>query len=509
MRFVPSRSTWFAFAAGVITVFGFAPFRSPVVPLVALSLLFVLWQDAATPRAAARLGFAFGAGLFGTGVSWVYVAIHTFGGMPALLAAIGTAAFVAYVALFPAAAGWLAARSAAPRTWSRAVAAAAAWTFLEWIRSWLFSGFGWLSLGYSQLPGSPLAGYAPIGGVFAVTLAVALAAAALTLAIDAFAAAASRRGIALAGAIVALGAGGAALGGIAWTAPVGAPVAVSLVQGNVLQDVKFDPGFREHTYDLYTGLAAAAHGRLIVLPESAFPVFAGEVPQPVLLDLLRTAANRDGDLLLGLFTLEPPLPGKDEPRYYNSVVTLGTAPMQLYRKRHLVPFGETIPLEGVLGPALRAMLAIPIASQSAGDADPPPLMVAGQRVAVNICYEDAFGADIRPQAAAATLLVNVTNDAWYGRSLAAEQHAQIAQMRALETGRPMLRATNTGITSAIAHDGREIARLPWFTRGILEVDVVGREGVTPYVRFGDLPAAALAAALFALAVGGSRRRNPT
>ena len=124
-------------------------------------------------------------------------------------------------------------------------------------------------------------------------------------------------------------------------------------------------------------------------------------------------------------------------------------------------------------------MSIPLASQSAGDPDPPPLAIAGQKVAVNICYEDAFGADIRPQAAAATLLVNVTNDAWYGRSIAAEQHDQIAAMRALETGRPMLRATNTGITSAIAHDGREIARLPWFTRGILEVEVTGRQGVTP------------------------------
>ncbi len=280
------------------------------------------------------------------------------------------------------------------------------------------------------------------------------------------------------------------------------------MQGNVLQELKFDPAFRERTFDLYTGLARASRGRLIVLPESAFPIFAGEVPEPVLLDLLRTAEARDGDVLLGLFTLEPPLPGGDEPRYYNSVATLGAAPSQLYRKRHLVPFGETIPLEGVLGPIIRSMLAIPLASQSAGEAEPPPLAVAGQKVAVNICYEDAFGADVRPQAERATILVNVTNDAWYGRSLAAEQHAQIAQMRALETGRPLLRATNTGITSAIAHDGREVARLPWFTRGILEVDVVGRQGATPFVRFGDAPAAALAAAIFALAVGCARRRKP-
>ena len=142
------------------------------------------------------------------------------------------------------------------------------------------------------------------------------------------------------------------------------------------------------------------------------------------------------------------------PRYYNSVVSVGTAVPQLYRKRHLVPFGETIPLEPVVGWFIRKVLAIPLASQARGDADPPPFELAGQRVAVNICYEDAFGADLRRQAGAATLLVNVTNDAWYGRSLAALQHNQIAAMRALETGRPLLRATNTGITSAIGHDGR-------------------------------------------------------
>jgi apolipoprotein N-acyltransferase len=506
VSFAPSLPAWFALAAGAATVFGFAPFHAPLLPLVTLALLFVLWQDAPTRWAAARMGFAFGVGLFGAGVSWVYTAIHTFGGMPGVLAALGTAGFVAYLALFPAAAGWLAVRWTAPRSGPRAVASAGAWAALEWLRSWFLTGFGWLSLGYSQAPGTPLAGYAPIGGVFAVSLALALAAALVALAIDAFATVGLRRVIPLAGAIVALGAGGLALGTIAWTAPVGAPIAVSLVQGNVLQDIKFDPDFRTRTFDLYTDLAAAARGRLIVLPESAFPVFADEVPEDVLQKLVRTATGRDGDLLLGLFTLEPPLPGSDQPRYYNSVVTLGTAPAQLYRKRHLVPFGETIPLEGVLGPAIRAMLAIPIASQSAGAQDQPPLAVAGQKIAVDICYEDAFGADIRPQAAQATILVNVTNDAWYGRSIAAEQHAQIAQMRALETGRPLLRATNTGITSAIAPDGREVARLPWFTRDILEVDVVGRTGLTPFVRWGDLPAAVLAIALMLAAAFAARRK---
>ncbi len=291
-----------------------------------------------------------------------------------------------------------------------------------------------------------------------------------------------------------------------WTFPAGAPVAVSLVQGNVTQDLKFDPGFRSRTFDLYAELVHASRGRLVVLPESALPDFVNEIPESVMRDLARTAAARDGDIMVGLFTLESPLPGRDQPRYYNSVVTLGTAPSQLYRKRHLVPFGETIPLEPIVGWIMRSLLSIPLASQSSGDANPPPLAIAGQRIAVNICYEDAFGADIRPQAADATILVNVTNDAWYGKSLAAEQHGQISAMRALESGRPMLRATNTGITSAIAHDGREIARLPWFTRAILEVEVTGRQGVTPYVRLGDAPAAALAAFLFAAAVFAARRK---
>ncbi len=494
----------FAFATGLATVFGFAPLGSALIPPVTFAVLVLLWQDARAPRDAAWLGFAFGFALFGCGVSWVYIALNTFGGMPPALAALATAAFCAYLALFPAAAGWLAVKWTGRRKSSRAFAAAAAWTLTEWIRSWILSGFGWLSLGYSQLPASPLSGYAPIGGVFAVTLAATLCASLLALSIDALASAATKRGVAMLGVIVAIGIGGAAVGRIDWTWPSGAPVAVSLVQGNVAQDLKFDPEFRSRTFDLYTGLVERTRGRLIVLPESALPEFAGDVPDSVLLSLLRTASARGGDILVGLFTLEPPLPGANEPRYYNSVVTLGTARPQLYRKRHLVPFGETIPLEPVVGWFIRSILAIPLASQAAGDANQPPLDVAGEKVAVDICYEDAFGAAIRPQAKDATLLVNVTNDAWYGRSLAAEQHNQIAAMRALETGRPLLRATNTGITSAIGHDGREVARLPWFTRGVLEVEVTGRQGATPYVRVGDWPAAAAAFTLLVAAVFAAR-----
>jgi apolipoprotein N-acyltransferase len=497
----------FALAAGAATVFAFAPFGVSALPVITLGLLIGLWQGAASGRSAAAIGFAFGAGLFGAGASWVYIALNTFGGMPMPIAAVATAGFCAFLALYPAAAGWLAVRWTAEGSWPRALAAAAAWTVGEWARSVVFTGFPWLSLGYASLPAgapTPLAGYAPVGGVFLVSLATALTAAAIALAVDAFSVAARARAAALVGAAVVIVAGGGAVSRIEWTSAAGAPVAISLVQGNVAQDLKFDPEYRERTFSLYTDLVSASRGRLVVLPESAFPVFADEVPDAVLLRIIGAVVPRDGDALVGMFTLEPPLEPDGTPRYYNSAVSVGTAAPQLYRKRHLVPFGETIPLEPVVGWFIRKVLAIPLASQARGDPDPPPLRLAGQRVAVNICYEDAFGSDIRRQARDATLLVNVTNDAWYGRSLAAEQHNQIAAMRALETGRPLLRATNTGITSAIGHDGREFARLPWFTRGILEVEMTGREGATPYVRWGDAPAVALAVALL-LAAYAARR----
>ena len=507
MKAAGALSLSFALVAGAATVFGFAPFGLWALPIITLAALILLWQGASSARAAAWIGFAFGAALFGIGASWVFIALNTFGGMPAVLAGIGTAGFCAFLALYPAAVGWIAARWTIERSWQRALAAAALWPLAEWARSLIFTGFPWLSLGYATLPGGPppaLAGYAPVGGVFLVSLAMSLVAAALALVVDALAGGVRRRVAAPLGAAVLVFAGGAALARIAWTSESGAPLAVSLVQGNVAQELKFDPEFAPRTYDLYTELVASSRGRLVVLPESAFPVFADEVPDPVLLRIIATVVPRKGDAIIGLFTLEPPLEAGGMPRYYNSVVTVGTARPQLYRKRHLVPFGETIPLDPVIGWFIRRILAIPISSQARGDPEQPPLELAGERVAVDICYEDAFGAEIRTTARDATLLVNVTNDAWYGRSLAALQHNQIAAMRALETGRPLLRATNTGITSAIEHDGREIARLPWFARGILEIEIVGRQGVTPYVRFGDPLAGIVAAVLLCVALLAAR-----
>jgi len=497
-----------ALAAGAAAVFAFAPFGFSLVSVAALATLFWLWQRAATAREGAWLGFAFGCGLFGAGVSWVFVALETFGGMPAPIAVVATAGFCGYLALWPALAGWAAVRFTAAASSNRLLAAAAAWTLAEWLRGYVFSGFGWHSVGYAELSSDgalPLAGFAPVGGVLLVSLNVALVAAAVAGIVDALARAQPRRIVACLGGITLLVGTGALLTRIEWTTPSGPPVAISLVQGNVTQAQKFDPEFRPRNYELYDTLVALSKGRIVVLPESAFPEFADEIPGSVFIRLADAARARNGNVLVGLFTVDPPLaPGEDE-RIYNSVVSIGAAPPQLYRKHHLVPFGETIPLKPLAGWFINRVLAIPLADQAAGAAVQPPFEVAGQKIAVNICYEDVFGAELIPAARAATLLVNVTNDAWYGRSIGARQHNQVGAMRALETGRPMLRATNTGITSAIAHDGRVLVELPWFVRGILETEIAGRTGETPYLRFGDWPVLILSLVLFAIAALSGRR----
>jgi len=281
---------------------------------------------------------------------------------------------------------------------------------------------------------------------------------------------------------------------IEWTRPQGEPLSVALLQGNVPQELKFVPGRYEQTLDTYARLARSAQAKLIVLPETAIPRFLDQVDRGYL-DMLREhALAQDGDILL-------PAPLRDaDGRYYNAVVSLGRAPMQSYAKRHLVPFGEFIP------PGfgwVQEVLRIPLSDFTPGSPAQRPLEVAGERVAVNVCYEDAFGEEIIRQLPEATLLVNVSNVAWFGDSLAPEQHLRIARLRALETGRYMLRATNTGITAIIDAQGRVSARLPAFTEGVLTGTAQAYAGATPYVRFGNGPV--LVFVILVLAAAALRR----
>ncbi|MBZ0092363.1 MAG: apolipoprotein N-acyltransferase [Sulfuricellaceae bacterium] len=478
-----------AFYLGGLAVSGYAPFYLFPLPLLALAALFRLWQGASSPRRAALIGWAFGLGFFGFGVSWVYVSLHDFGAMPAPLAALATLLFCAFLALFPAAAAYLQARSAL-RPWLKySLSIPALWVLGEWVRGWLFTGFPWLALGYSQVPFSPLAGWAPLLGVYGVSLAAALSAGLLALA----AGRGRARWPALA-ALAVLWLCGAGLQQVRWTHATGAPVAVSLVQGDMSQNLKWREDQVRATLDLYAGLTLSSRGRLIVLPETALPLFYHQVPEDYLALLAQHARRNGGDLIVGL----PEYAAGRE--YYNSAFSFGAAPTQTYRKYHLVPFGEYIPLRPVLGWIVE-VLHIPLSDFSRGAPVQPPLKVAGQAVAMNICYEDVFGEEIINQLPQATLLVNISNDAWFGDSVAPWQHLQISQMRAVESGRYMLRATNTGVTAIIDRHGRVVKYAPEFTHTVLEGEAQGYAGATPYVRLGNGPLLGLLAGLLGLALG--------
>ncbi|MDR2195164.1 MAG: apolipoprotein N-acyltransferase, partial [Gallionellaceae bacterium] len=474
----------------LLAVPGFAPFSFYPLTILALAILFVQWTRVASPRAAAGVGFAFGLGLFGAGIAWIYVALHDYGGMPLPLAVLATGLFAAFIALFPALAGYAQARFATT-TWARvALLMPALWTFSEWLRGTLFTGFPWLSFGYSQVAASPLAGYAPVFGVYGTSLVVAVSAGLLAVL---WLLRWSRAGkIALLMTLV-LWAGGAALRVMEWTQPQGDVFRVALLQGNIPQEVKFRQGGLDGTLTAYRDLIRQSDARLIVLPETALPVLREELPASYALSLLEFGRQQGSDILIGAFE-------REDDRYFNSVFSLGASPSQSYRKHHLVPFGEFIPLRPVLGWFINEVLHIPMGDLTRGDAHQPPLKVAGQQVAVDICYEDVFGEEIIRALPAATILVNVSNDAWYGHSAAAMQHNQIAQMRALESGRMMLRATNTGVTSVIDRDGRIKQMLPQHEAGMLTAVVQGYTGSTPYVRWGNAPVLLLAVLMAAASV---------
>ena len=484
------RATGAALVLGALGVAGFAPLGYWPLTLLSIAGLFALWHRFGAVRASFVLGLVWGWGFFLTGTSWVYISLSVYGGMPMPLAALATFLFCTVLALLPAAAGafqaWL---PAAPGA-RVALVMPLAWSVSEWVRGWLFTGFPWLVSGYSQAPAGPLAGYAPVVGVYGVSFLLALVAGLL---VWSFVATATRRQrVAAVVAIAALGTGGIALRTVDWTVPDGAPTRVALLQGNIPQDLKWRPENMRRTLEIYARLAAASSAPLIILPETALPLFESELPDAYRQELVRLGRQNGGDILTGVPT------GSPDAAYYNSVISYGTAPSQRYHKWHLVPFGEYIPLRPFWGWIVE-ILHIPLSDFSRGATLQQPLAIGGQRVAANICYEDAFGEEIIRQLPAASVLVNVSNLAWFGDSLAPWQHAQMSQMRALETGRMMLRATNTGLTAIIDRKGRIVASLPPFTVGSLRGRIQGYAGSTPYARWGNAPVL-VSWALFAAAL---------
>ncbi len=370
------------------------------------------------------------------------------------------------------------------------------WVLLEWLRGWALSGFPWLSLGYAMID-SPLKGWAPLFGVYGVSWAAVTIAAALNVLLTP-GISIPRRAFALVG-MVALLLGPALLERHDWTNAAGPPLAVAAVQGAVPQDQKWQARNGDATMARYSMLTADAWGaRLIVWPEAALPVLANQIPD-YLRRLKELGRAHGADFAIGLVNYD-----SAAKQYYNGLLVLSEADGGWYYKRHLVPFGEYFPVPSFVRTWLRLM-SLPYDDITPGREDQPVRTAAGQKLGMTICYEDAFGSSQLKALRTATLLINVTNNAWYGDSTAPHQHLQIARMRALEAGRYLVRAANDGITAVIGPHGEIVARLPQFQEAVLQADVRPMTGLTPYARSGNYPVVIGAGLLLAVAVW--RRRQ--
>jgi apolipoprotein N-acyltransferase len=488
---------WIAAAAGAMTTFAFAPYGLFPLAVLGPAILFFLWEFA-SPRDAARSGFFFGAALFGAGTWWIYTAIHDFGQAPAWLALFLLVGLLAIKGAYYALLGYVVARIAPDPSGLRLLLLIpAAWTLLEWLRGWLFTGFPWLELGYAHSD-SPLAALTTVGGIHLVTFANVATAAALIVVLRH----AGRPRLAAIALAVVFWLGGYLLAGREWTRPAGEPIEIALLQGAIPQDEKWLVENRAKTLATYRELNRKALGaRIIVWPESAVPVLAHEAE--VYLESIRRESRASGsDLMIGMLRFD-----FDSGEIRNGLYSMSEAGDGWYYKRRLVPFGEFFPVPESVRRWMR-LNSLPYYDMTPGGDGQPALASGGERLAATICYEDAYGSDQLAVLPGSTLLVNVTNNAWFGDSSAPHQQLQMARFRALEAGRWLMRATSNGITAVIAPDGRVIARAPQFEPAVLKSTVQPRTGLTPYARTGNGPVLAVSFVLlvvFAIARLRARR----
>jgi apolipoprotein N-acyltransferase len=491
-----------ALLAGAALAGAFAPLNLWPLALLCPALLMWLWQER-SPREAARLGFCFSFATFAAGTYWLYISIHGFGNAPIWVAFGLMLGLVSIMGLYHAGLGYAVARWLPRQGAARyLLGLPAAWLLVEWWRGWFLSGFSWLSLGYSQSD-TWLAGLAPLVGVYGISAALLLGAGALT----ALVCGGPRVRVPALVALLAPWLLGAALYRHSWTQAAGAPVSVALVQGAIPQDEKWLDSNHDYTLALYKRLTESVIGKaaLIVWPESATADVANE-EVPYINGLYGEARARGSALVMGVLRADQGPDGRT--RYYNSVLALGDS-VSWYDKHHLVPFAEFFPVPQFVRAWLRLM-SLPYSDFTHGAARQPPLPVAHLQLGTTVCYEDAYGSSMLSVLPRADVLVNVTNDAWFGHSSARHQHFQIARLRALEAGRYMIRAANDGITGVIGPHGEVIDRAAEFVPLTLVEKVVPYAGLTPYARVGNWLIVSLAtlALAYGLWVRNDRGRSP-
>ncbi|SDH66386.1 Apolipoprotein N-acyltransferase [Vibrio xiamenensis] len=502
MKILSFHRLWRPLAAafiGASTTFSFAPYD--IWPLAILSpVILMLLLHNQSPKASLWTGFAWGLGQFATGISWVHISIDTFGGMPKIASVFLMTLLVSYLALYPALYAWLLNRFFPRLSRHRFfLAAPVLWLICDWLRGWIMTGFPWLWLGYSQL-NSPLANFAPLGGVELITLAIMVCASAISYSML------TKRwmNLIIPAVIFATGFG---LNAVHWVTPKDKVTKFALIQGNIDQALKWVPSQRWPTILKYTDLSRDNwDADIIIWPEAAIPAFEFEVSS-FLQTLDEAARNNDSALITGVINR-----GSGN-QYYNSVLTLGNTDADSYQynidkryhKHHLLPFGEFVPFESLLRP-LAPFFNLPMSSFTSGDYIQPNIVAKGRHLAPALCYEIIFSEQVRANVNDNTdFILTLSNDAWFGRSIGPLQHMQIAQMRALELGKPVIRSTNNGLTAVTDYRGQITDQLPQFETGVLRASVHSTSGQTPYHGWGSWPLYLFS--VLALAIAWRRRSS--
>jgi len=482
----PRLSRLISFILGCLTTLGFAPFGlSVLIPILLLPILFVCVTVA--PRDAAGHSFWYGFGLFLTGTYWIYISVVVFGQAPVWIAVMLMLGLTVIMSFWLFLAGWLISRLTRGEPLQLLAIAPAVWVLVEWSRGWVLSGFPWLAFGYANVDTS-IAAYAPVTGVYGVSFVVVLMSATFLAAIMSR----GTRRLIIAGFVVVPWLLGIGLGSVQWTEQAGEPVRITILQAGIPQDQKWLVSQKQPTLNFYRNETRKhPDSDIVVWPEVAIPSLTSREAR--FLSQVQSDAHASGQtILLGI--LED-VDSRGGTLIYNSVIALDGERRQTYRKRHLVPFGEYFPVPAKVREWMR-MLNLPHSDLSAGVDDQDLLeTTGGQRIAVAICYEDAYSTELRYALPEAGILVNVSNDAWFGDSIAPHQHLQIAQMLSLEFGRPSVRSTNTGISAFISHTGEVLEAGPQFVAARITADVTPRKGSTPYASYGHAPVLGLCLAI--------------
>lgn len=485
----PGKMHLIALVLGAVSVTAFAPLNLSPLMLLSLAGLFYLWQQSGSLGDGAKLGFYFGLGIFGFGLSWLFQSMHSYSEVILPVAVLLTLGWVVYHALFLTAAGYLAVKLRGSRTLALIGLYPALWVLFELFRSSLFGGYPFLLAGVSHLD-SWLDGYAPVFGVWGVSWAVAVTAGALVLLYV------KRSWILSSVLICLLWSIGGLLQQVEWVKPLDKPIDIALIQGNVPQQIKWSSKALTPSLQRYVQLTKAnLDADVIVWPETAIASYMSVVEKGALSTFIRDAQLFEKAIMAGVVDGSP-----NDESVYNAVVNLGNLE-QRYHKRHLVPFSEYFPFHNVFAP-LANLFDIPFSFFSHGDSNQPPLEIGGQKVGLSICFEMAFGEELAQQLPEASYFITVSNDAWFSNTLEPHQQIQDVQMRALELGREIARATNTGHTAIVGVDGKIKAKIPAYQMTALRGEVQPYQGLTPYAQWKWLPILLLIGVVLLFTLGG-------